>query len=124
RLRFAHPVLASVVYGSASEERRRRLHRRLAKLVVDPEDRAHPLAQSTPQAEEAIAAEVERVAGRAAVRGAQDTAAELFEAACRLTPPHRKVELARRSIDEANALLAIGEGAGARSCAVRAVEAS
>jgi DNA-binding CsgD family transcriptional regulator len=124
RLRFAHPVLASVVYGSASEERRRRLHRRLAKLVVDPEDRAHHLAQSTLQADEAIAAEVERVAGRAAVRGAQDTAAELFEAACRLTPPHRKVELARRSIDEANALLAIGEGAGARSCAVRAVEAS
>jgi hypothetical protein len=124
RLRFAHPVFASVVYGSASEERRRQLHRRLANVVADPEDRAHHLAQSTLEADEAIAAEVERAAGGAAIRGAQDTAAELFEAACRLTPPHRTVDLARRSIGEANALLAIGEGAGARSCAVRAVKAS
>ena len=34
RIRFTHPLLASAVYGSASHERRRQLHERLATVVV------------------------------------------------------------------------------------------
>jgi DNA-binding CsgD family transcriptional regulator len=47
RLRFTHPLLASVVYGSVSDERRRRLHGRLADVVSDPDERARHRAQST-----------------------------------------------------------------------------
>jgi len=46
RIRFSHPLLASAVYGSASTQRRRQLHRRLADVATDPEERARHLAQS------------------------------------------------------------------------------
>jgi predicted ATPase len=37
RIRFTHPLLASAVQGSVSDERRRQMHRRLAEVVTDPE---------------------------------------------------------------------------------------
>jgi len=121
RLRFTHPLLASVVYGSASEERRRQVHRRLAEVVSDLEERGRHLAQSATEADEATAAEVEAAAREAARRGAQDAAAELFEAARRLTPADRPNELARRFLGEAFAVHAVGDFAGARSRAERAL---
>jgi predicted ATPase len=91
RIRFTHPLLASAVYGTASSSRRRQLHGRLAEVVADPEERARHLAFSGIQADEATAARVEEAARGAAVRGAQAAAAELFEAARRLTPvDHRE----------------------------------
>ena len=86
RVRFTHPLIASAVYGSASPERRRQLHERLAAVVSDTEQRARHLALSATEPDEEIAAELERAAQQAAARGAQQAAAELFEAAGRLTP--------------------------------------
>jgi DNA-binding NarL/FixJ family response regulator len=124
RVRFAHPLLASVVYGSASAERRRQLHQRLTIVVSDPEERARHLALSTAEPDEDIAAELEAAAGTAARRGAQEAAAELFGASRRLTPPDREDELIGRTLGEAHARLATGDVAGARTLAGEATAAS
>jgi DNA-binding CsgD family transcriptional regulator len=114
RVRFAHPLLASVIYGSASVQRRRLVHERLATVVGDREERARHLALSTSKPDEAVAAELEHAGTQAANRGAPQAAAELFEAARRLTPMGGLEELTRRALGQASALLAAGdvEGAG------------
>jgi DNA-binding NarL/FixJ family response regulator len=124
RIRFAHPLQASAVYGSASPARRRQLHRRLADIVPDAEERARHLALSTIEPDETSAAVIELAAEGAAQKGAQDAAAELFAASVRLTPPDRLEELARRMLGGAGALFAAGDLARARSLAERAVATS
>jgi DNA-binding CsgD family transcriptional regulator len=124
RIRFTHPLLASAVYGSASEARRRQLHRRLAEVVSDPEERARHLAQSVLAPDEVTADEIEDGARRAALRGAQHAASELFAACVRLTPSDHSDALARRQRGAAAALLSLGDVAGARLTAERAVGAS
>ena len=120
RVRFSHPLLASFVYGSASAERRRQLHARLAAVVVDAEERGRHLALSATEPDEPTAAELEQAAGQAAKRGAQRAAAELYEASRRLTPEGRSADVVRRTLREASAVLAGGDVAGARSLAERA----
>jgi DNA-binding CsgD family transcriptional regulator len=122
RVRFSHPLLASAIYGAASAERRRRLHERLAEVVSEPEERARHLALSTTDPDEAVAAELERAAARAATRGAQEAAAELFAGACRLTPDGLVAERARRQLGQATALRALGDLEGSRALAEDAAE--
>ena len=55
-----HPLLASAVYGSAHGTQLLELHRRLANVVDDPEERAQHLALCTTEADEAVAAELRR----------------------------------------------------------------
>ncbi len=124
RIRFTHPLLAAGVYGSVSWERRRQLHRRLAEVVGDGEERARHLALSTDEVDEAVAAELERAARQASLRGAQDAAAELFEAACRLTPPDQPEAHARRLLAQATSLLWVGGEMAGRGLAERALEAA
>jgi DNA-binding CsgD family transcriptional regulator len=121
RIRFAHPLLASAVYAAASNERRRQLHRQLADLVSDPEERARHLAESVLDPDAATAAEIEHAAERAARRGAQDAAAALFAAAARLTPDDLPDLTAERMLGEAAALFASGDPAGARTVAEAAL---
>jgi DNA-binding CsgD family transcriptional regulator len=123
RIRFEHPLMASVIYGSASAERRRQLHRRLALVVSDPEERARHLALCTTEPEEEIAAELEAAAALAARRGAPEAAAELFSAAKRLTPLASKAKLTSRGLGEATALLSAGDVGGARKIASEAAAA-
>ena len=122
RVRFTHPLLASAIYGAASAERRRRLHERLAEVVVEPEERARHLALSTTDPDETVAAGLERAAGRAAARGAQDAAAELFAGACRLTPDELSEARARRALGQAGSLRALGDLEGSRALAEDAAE--
>jgi DNA-binding CsgD family transcriptional regulator len=121
RVRFTHPLLASAVYGSASDARRRQLHARLADVVTDPEERARHRAHSVLQADEATAAEIEQGARRAALRGANEAAAELFEASCRVTPAGLREALVRRTLGQATALLKTGNVADARLLATGTV---
>jgi DNA-binding CsgD family transcriptional regulator len=86
RVVFSHPLFAAAVYGSASVPARRRLHRRLASLVGDQEERARHLALGAEAPSETIAVDLEHAAARSVLRGAPDAAAELFELAARLTP--------------------------------------
>jgi DNA-binding NarL/FixJ family response regulator len=117
RIRFTHPLLASVVYRSAAHERRRRLHERLAAVVADSEERARHLALGTTGPDEDVAAEIERAAARAARRGAPQAAADLLAASARLTAGERTEELTRRRLGEAAARLAAGDIETARRLA-------
>jgi DNA-binding CsgD family transcriptional regulator len=110
RLRFAHPLLASVVYGDASEVERRAVHGRLAALVTDPEEKALHLGRGTTEPNESIAATLEATAGEAATRGHPDVAAELAEHAVRLTPTERESDQARRVRSAASLVFAAGDG--------------
>ncbi|HVM10872.1 MAG TPA: AAA family ATPase, partial [Actinomycetota bacterium] len=108
RIRFTHPLLASAAYSSASPQRRRRLHGRLAEVATG-EERARHLGLSVTGPDEQAAALIE-AAGRAAERrGAQAAAAELYGSAHRLTPADRPERGGRRALLAASALFATGE---------------
>ncbi len=116
-----HPLLASAVYGAVSSESRRALHARLSGIVGDLDERARHLAASIDDPDGQTSAELERAAKRAAFRGAQEAAADLFGASWRLTPADAKGDVARRMLGHAAALNATGEWAEARSLAERAL---
>ena len=124
RLRFAHPLLASAVYGSVPAGRRRVLHRRLAEVATDREERARHLARGVGSPEETVAHEIEEAAGLAARRGAPDAAAELFEAACRLTPVGQREDLARRTLGGAEAHATAGDLERAQVLATSVLDAA
>jgi len=84
-IRFVHPLLASATSGSATAEQRRRVHRRLADHIDEPEERARHLALSSHGPDPEIAAALDEAARHARARGAPDAAAELAELARRLT---------------------------------------
>ncbi len=117
RIRFTHPLLASAVQGSVSGARRRQIHRRLAEVVADPEERAQHRAQAASAADHQTAAVVEAGARQAALRGAYDASAGLFEAAGGWTPAGRQEDLARRTLGQALAALKAGDVATARELA-------
>ena len=86
RVRFAHPLFASVHYEQAPLAERRQIHARLAAVVEDLEERARHLALASSGVDEGVAAQLDAGARSAAVRGAPRAAAELCDLAARLTP--------------------------------------
>jgi DNA-binding CsgD family transcriptional regulator len=85
RLRFAHPLLRSAVYGAATPLQRRELHRRLA-MRVSGEERARHLGLASERPSAQVAATLTEAARGLAARGASQSAAELAELALRRTP--------------------------------------
>jgi DNA-binding CsgD family transcriptional regulator len=122
RLRFAHPLLASFVYGDASDAERREVHRRLAAFVSDPDENALHLARGTVQPDESVAATLEATADRVWKRGHPEIAAELAEHATRLTPAGRADDRARRVRAAARLLFAAGDGPRSRELLEELVE--
>jgi DNA-binding CsgD family transcriptional regulator len=122
RLRFAHPLLASFVYGDASAAERRAVHRRLAAVVAGPEEHALHLGRGTVRPAEPVAATLEAAAGRAAEYGHREMAAELAELARRLTPTRRGDDRARRIRVAAGFLYAAGDGSRSRMLLEELVE--
>jgi DNA-binding CsgD family transcriptional regulator len=114
RLRFTHPLLASVNYGSASSDERARVHRRLAEVVTDTEERARHLALAVEAPDAAVAAALEKAAQRAFARGAIESAAALAEQALRFTPEAQPDALHRRRLAAAGYLARAGARARAR----------
>lgn len=98
RIRFAHPLLAPACYEAMPLHRRRRLHRRLAGLDVDLEERARHLAIAADGPDEKVAAALDAAAAHARARGAAQAAADLSERAVALTPPDALESINRRRI--------------------------
>jgi DNA-binding CsgD family transcriptional regulator len=85
RVRFVHPLLGSICYERAPVWKRRAVHRAIAIVVTDVEERARHLALAAEGPDEAVAAELDNAAEQAAARGATASAAELCELAAQMT---------------------------------------
>jgi len=101
RVRFTHPLLATGVYAAAPPADRRGMHRRLAGITTDPEERARHLAQAAIHFDAATTAALDVGAARARSRGAPAAAAELLELAIKLgaDTAERRIRLARHHFD-------------------------
>jgi DNA-binding CsgD family transcriptional regulator len=109
RLRFSHPLLASVVYGDAGASARRAAHSHLAAAATDPEDRAVHLARAVDEPDAGVADELDAAANRAHKRGAPAIAAELEQRAIDLTPADLDDLLLQRAARTAEYHLAAGD---------------
>jgi DNA-binding CsgD family transcriptional regulator len=115
RLRFTHPLLASVHYGSASPDERARIHRRLAEVVTDAEERGRHLGAAADAPDAGVATALDTAAAAARARAAPASAAELAELALRLTPEDDAASLLRRRRVAADHELAAGSTLRARA---------
>src|SRR5262249_39601324 len=75
RIRFAPPILAAAAYDSIPPPRRRELHRAVAMLSDDLEERARHLATAAEQPDGEVAMTLEGAAEQAWRRGAAEAAA-------------------------------------------------
>ncbi|WP_030434652.1 helix-turn-helix transcriptional regulator [Actinoplanes subtropicus] len=89
RVQFAHPLVRSATYRSATPDQRQRVHRALAEVTnagTDPDRRAWHRARAIKTANEDVAAELERSAGRAQSKGGIAASAAFLSRAAELTP--------------------------------------
>jgi DNA-binding CsgD family transcriptional regulator len=115
RVRFEHPLLAAAAYAGLTPTRRRALHRRLADLVDDAEERARHLALGAEGPDPALAAVLDDAALRARVRGAPEAAADLAEWALRLGGEDDPDAAARRTVAAAECRIVAGDRRQARA---------
>jgi DNA-binding CsgD family transcriptional regulator len=101
-LRFTHPLLQSVLYTEMPLAERRQVHRRLAAVAEDIEDRAWHLALGADRPSEEIADILDDAARHAASRGAPEDGATLAEQAARLTPAGRPEAARERRVQAAD----------------------
>jgi DNA-binding CsgD family transcriptional regulator len=106
-VRFYHPLIRSTVYREASTTERAAAHRALAEATDgtrDPDRKAWHLARASIGPDDALADELERLAGRAKQRGGLAAAAAFFNRSAELTvdagrSADRRMEAARAKLD-------------------------
>ncbi|MFI6781550.1 AAA family ATPase [Micromonospora sp. NPDC050276] len=116
-VRFTHPVHAAAVRASIPPGVRRRLHRRLADLLTDPNERARHLARCTTDPDPVVADTLAAAAERWHGRGAPDLAADLHDQAAELTPPDDRFRLGQRRFAAARCRFDSGDFPAARRAA-------
>ena len=109
RVRFVHPLYRSAVYAAQSPEARRKQHRRLAAIVLDPEEAGRHTALGATPPDSAAAAGVAGSAESLYRGGALDGAAALYEHALRLTAPTDIAARAERTLALARILWELGD---------------
>jgi tetratricopeptide (TPR) repeat protein len=124
RVTFAHPLYAAAVYDLTPAERRVAIHRLLAEIVEEPDERAGHLAAATTEPDPAIADVLEKAAQDAARRGAPAMAAELLEHALRITPVESGFDRGRRSLEAGWYWFVAGDGDRARELLESALAAA
>jgi DNA-binding CsgD family transcriptional regulator len=122
RLRFSHPLLGVAASARMAPAARRALHARLAATLTDPEERARHLVLAADGPDAAVAAAVEQGGDRARARGAPEVAAELGEAALRLTPPDQLEDIRRRRVAAGYHWVTAGEVGRGRAQLAAALE--
>jgi hypothetical protein len=85
-VRLSHPLLASVHCELSPRSTRREIHRRLAVVSADPEERARHLALASPGPDTDVARTLDEAAAQPRRLGALASAAQLAELAAKLTP--------------------------------------
>ncbi len=118
RVRFAHPLMASVAYADLSDAARARLHGRLAEVTSDPEERARHLALATSGRDAVVADALELAAEHARRRGSRDAAAEYAELSIGRTPFECADDHRRRRVVAAGYLFHLGYPDRARAMVV------
>lgn len=96
RIRFSHPLLASICYEQAPAWKRRAIHAALAETVADVEEQARHMALSVKGPDAIAASHLDAAAEHAAARGATASAADLAELAAHLTPADPALARKRR----------------------------
>lgn len=116
---FTHPLLASGLAARVEPAEAGFLHRRIAALTTDLEDRARHLAQGAGEADLEVAEVLDAAARQAARRGAPEVAGELLDRALELTPAghHSRFE---RLLAASDALRDAGDWPRARELAAEA----
>ena len=112
---FTHPLLASTLYAGAAPSSRRDVHRRLAAVVTDPEERARHLALSSSGPNPEVATALDQAALYARARGAPQAAAEFCELALTATPQDDLAMRQRRTKSQAGNLFDAGDPPRARA---------
>jgi DNA-binding CsgD family transcriptional regulator len=115
RVRFTHPLIASIPYAGLTLAARRALHEKLAATVTDPEEHARHAALSSAEPSSVIAAALDAAARHARRRGSIDAAAELAQLAHSRTPASDPGGKLRRAVDAARYLFLLGDPARARA---------
>jgi DNA-binding CsgD family transcriptional regulator len=113
-VRFTHPLFASAVYSSSSPEERRQVHRCLAAVLEDVEERAWHLALAAAAPDTELAGILDAAADHARARGAPEAAFDLTEQALELTPPDRTADVQQRRVRAAEYRYHAGELTRAR----------
>ena len=124
RVRFTHPLIASIPYADLSVAARRALHERLATTVTDPEEHARHAALASDEPSSVVAAAVDSAVRHARRRGSIDAAAELAQLALSRTPASDPGDQLRRTVDAARYLFLLGDQARAQALLAAGLDAA
>jgi DNA-binding NarL/FixJ family response regulator len=114
RLQIGHPLYGSVAFARLRPSQRAALHRRLAELVDDSEERALHLAAALQEPDESVARTLIEAAHRARARGAPEAALELAEHSLRLWPVELRLERQTAAVEASDFSFAAGDTRRAR----------